>query len=327
MQRLKHKALALGIAMAISGTAYADLNEGLLASYPFNGNANDESGNGNDGTVNGATLTEDRFGIANSAYIFDGVANKIVVKDTPLLNFGGTELSIAVWVKTTQTGIWKRIVTKRAATNAGNWYSLAVFDGKARFEVSATVEFDSISHVNDGNWHSIVVTRNPSNNDLFSMYIDGILESTMVGEKRNLNTDVDTPLEIGTWTTEKYNSTVYNGLIDDVRIYNRALSESEIGELYQLGSEPTKTYEEGLNEGIAKCQNNPSSCGITVPPESGNCPRIDTHASFTLSDGVLTIPAVDVPDIFGGVTTYRAEMSLIAGEGLVFSVTNAEPVQ
>ncbi len=119
----------------------------------------------------------------------------------------------------------------------------------------------------------------------------------------------------------------YKGRMDDLCIYNRALSESEIGELYQLGSEPTKTYDDGLKEGIAKCQNDPASCGITVPPESGNCPRVDTHASFTPSDGVLTIPAVDVSDIFGGVRAYRAEMSLNPGDGLVFSVTTAEPIE
>jgi hypothetical protein len=95
----------------------------------------------------------------------------------------------------------------------------------------------------------------------------------------------------------------------------------------KIVSSNNKTYEDGLKEGIAKCQNDPASCGITVPPESGNCPRVDTHASFSPSDGVLTIPAVDVPDIFGGVRTYRAEMSLNPGEGLVFSVTTAEPIQ
>ena len=50
---------------------------GLVAHYPFNGNANDESGNGNDGTVVGATLTTDRFGSPNSAYSFDGVDDYI----------------------------------------------------------------------------------------------------------------------------------------------------------------------------------------------------------------------------------------------------------
>ncbi len=48
---------------------------GLVGWWPFNGNANDESGNGNNGNVNGATLTTDRFGVANKAYSFDGMNN------------------------------------------------------------------------------------------------------------------------------------------------------------------------------------------------------------------------------------------------------------
>jgi hypothetical protein len=50
-----------------------DLNRRLLAYYPFNGNANDESGNGNNGTTYGPTLTDDRFGNPNSAYLFNGI--------------------------------------------------------------------------------------------------------------------------------------------------------------------------------------------------------------------------------------------------------------
>ncbi|MBF0574179.1 MAG: hypothetical protein HQK69_10565 [Desulfamplus sp.] len=63
-------------ALIVSGItipAHADLSDGLVAYYPFNGNANDESGNGNNGTVDGATMTADRNGNANSAYSFDGV--------------------------------------------------------------------------------------------------------------------------------------------------------------------------------------------------------------------------------------------------------------
>ncbi len=81
-------------------------------------------------------------------------------------------------------------------------------------------------------------------------------------------------------------------------------------------------YEDGLNEGIAKCKNDPASCGITA-----SCSPVDTHASFSPSEGTLTIPAVDVPDTFGGITVYQAEMLLLPGEGLVFSVTNAEPIK
>ena len=72
---------------------------GLVAYYPFNGNANDESGNGNNGTVNGATLTSDRFGNSGKAYSFDGISNYIQT-----LNSGptGTGITVSYWYKSIQ---------------------------------------------------------------------------------------------------------------------------------------------------------------------------------------------------------------------------------
>jgi hypothetical protein len=93
-------------------------------------------------------------------------------------------------------------------------------------------------------------------------------------------------------------------------------------ENFSPATECLLSYEDGWNEGLVKCKNDPASCGITA-----SCSPVDTHASFSPNDGILTIPAVDVPDAFGGITVYRVEMSLLPGEGLVFSVTNAEPVQ
>jgi len=87
--------LVTSFAMALSGSVYADLNDGLVAYYPFNGNANDESGNGNHGTVNGATLTDNRFGNPNSAYNFDGSNDYI---DAPT-NFGYTTFTVTAWIK------------------------------------------------------------------------------------------------------------------------------------------------------------------------------------------------------------------------------------
>ena len=70
---------------------------GLVAYYPFNGNANDESGNGYNGIVNGATLSTDRFGNANNAYDYDGISNSISINDNPLLRFNNS-FSISTWV-------------------------------------------------------------------------------------------------------------------------------------------------------------------------------------------------------------------------------------
>ena len=59
----------------VSCNSTQSINSNLIACYPFNGNTNDETGNGNNGTNNGATLTSDRFGNVNSAYLFNGTSN------------------------------------------------------------------------------------------------------------------------------------------------------------------------------------------------------------------------------------------------------------
>ena len=71
-----------------------DLKSGLSASYPFNGDAKDESGNHNDGDVQGASLTSDRFGNPNSAYYFDGNSQIVLPMNTPLHS---SDFTIAVW--------------------------------------------------------------------------------------------------------------------------------------------------------------------------------------------------------------------------------------
>ena len=75
------------------------LQEGLVAYYPFNGDAKDESGNGNHGTVYGTVLCRDRFGRKNGAYRFNGVDNYIRVEDTELLRLSKGEYTINLWAK------------------------------------------------------------------------------------------------------------------------------------------------------------------------------------------------------------------------------------
>ena len=91
-------ALTMGASLFIGGKAFSQVpsyvtTNGLVGWWPFNGNANDESGNGNNGTVNGATLTADRFGVANKAYGFDGVDDFISVNHNQVLNLPGNNNS------------------------------------------------------------------------------------------------------------------------------------------------------------------------------------------------------------------------------------------
>ena len=100
--KVTYKLVACMVVFSLSlfvGPAHADLNDGLVAYYPFNGNAKDESGNGNHGAVNGATLTEDRFGNIDSAYHFDG-NSYIVVPNSPALESPSDQYSVAVWANT-----------------------------------------------------------------------------------------------------------------------------------------------------------------------------------------------------------------------------------
>lgn len=89
-----------------------NLNDGLVAYYPFNGNANDESGNGNHGMVTGAVLAADRFGNTNSAYNFDGASN-IVVSNAEDLSLGTFTISVwFLWRSEHSTHDYRTVIAK-----------------------------------------------------------------------------------------------------------------------------------------------------------------------------------------------------------------------
>jgi hypothetical protein len=107
MKNLKCTVLALtmGASVFIGGKAFAQVpsfvpTNGLVGWWPFNGNANDESGNGNNGTVNGATLTTDRFGNANSAYFFNGNSSNspYIIANSPINNNTASSFSFSIWL-------------------------------------------------------------------------------------------------------------------------------------------------------------------------------------------------------------------------------------
>ncbi len=81
---------------------------GLVGWFPFNRNANDASGNGNNGIVTGATLTSDRFNIPNAAYSFNGISDMILVKgltDSLRFDYLIDDYSVVLWVKSADPNI------------------------------------------------------------------------------------------------------------------------------------------------------------------------------------------------------------------------------
>src|SRR5215469_4321208 len=90
--------LILLILSSLKSFSQVDLSKGLMAYYPFSGNAKDASGNGNNPIFNNATLTTDVYGNANSAYYFNGIDNYMEIPNSASLNMGNT-ISICAWVK------------------------------------------------------------------------------------------------------------------------------------------------------------------------------------------------------------------------------------
>lgn len=202
--------------------AGASLNDGLVAYYPFNGNADDESGNENHGAVYGATLTVDRFGNPDSAYAFDGQGDFIRIPDSDSLDITG-DLSVAAWVKTdSDDGL---IFSNMLEVSPHDGYQVKVdsfWDGAVLF-MSGGDQLVGFEPVNTGGWRHVCVTLSGTT---AYIYIDGLLDNSgPVG----VPTANDVDQTIGASYTPWY---FFDGVIDDVFIYDRALSESEVEELY-----------------------------------------------------------------------------------------------
>jgi hypothetical protein len=221
------------------------LTNGLVAYYPFNGNANDESGNGNNGTVNGATLAADRFGDTNKAYSFNGTSDFITIPHSASLALQNN-ITISVWKKSFgNTGNYETYLTKRDGN--GNWnYSLGAShyygqggcsgevnkyltarrnNGGAQYELRYT---DSLVTPSVNNWSHIVAVIE---NNVVSFYINGNPTGTSCYGNQFTIPSIDTgaPLTMGSCNCGL--SEYFNGILDDIRIYNRALSASEVAYL------------------------------------------------------------------------------------------------
>ncbi|CAK0748661.1 exported hypothetical protein [Gammaproteobacteria bacterium] len=246
--------MLLCIFLAVPQITMANLTDGLMAYYPFNGNANDESGNDNNGTVHGATLTTDRFGNTDSAYSFNGTSDLIYVNNSNTININGCiGLSIAAWVKANNDG---GIVNKWGPGGAeDDQYILGISSGKIFFGLSDEPTFID-SAISTNKWY-FIVGRYDYTTGYIALYING-------------NKYTDKQLSFCIWNTSQSlfigkneSSQYFNGIIDDIRIYNRALSESEIQELYQEGANyPLTVTKSGSGNGTVSSNPAGINCGV-----------------------------------------------------------------
>lgn len=205
------------------------LINGLVGYWPFCGNSNDESGNGNHGTVFGATLTSDRFGNLNSAYSFNGFSNKI--------NFGSSQSLInlsqftySVWInRNSNCGNDALIISNYGGNWAGNLlFGKVTGNGNAQIRIhKQNLTLESESFINDNQWINLIATKDESS---LKLYKNGLLiEDTDITNFASVNNN-SFPFVIGSsgWSNSNY----FMGLIDDVGVWNRVLTSSEISALY-----------------------------------------------------------------------------------------------
>jgi hypothetical protein len=209
---------------------------GLVGWWPFNGNANDESVNGNNGTVNGPTLTTDRFGNANSAFSFTN--NSISVLNSNFAAFGSNSFSCSVWAKYTNPGnSLGNFVRYGNGVNGDGWGMRYTGDSKINsLEYSVTNNnITSSLAYNDNNWHNIIFVKDVNNLSVI-LYIDGVLINTVSMMSSYIN-DISIGLPFNIGTANGYENFI--GSLDDIGIWNRALTQCEIQVLYdvQLGSQ------------------------------------------------------------------------------------------
>ena len=209
--------------------------DGLIAYYPFNGNANDESGNGNDGTVYGASLTTDRYDNANSAYSFNGIDNYIFVDPAFILSNG--EGTFSAWAKFNDLTQIQYLGFIGDEHSSSYYISLLRFDPNHQTMSIYTHNPKSNGYlvgntiINQDVYYHLVMTSDGSKWDI---YINGVKETltSLVGENTGAWAgdlfSVDDFMLGALRFQVPYDPAFFNGTLDDVRVYDRALSEEEI---------------------------------------------------------------------------------------------------
>lgn len=250
---MKLKLLLLIFALQTNFLSYAQVpayvsTSSLVAWYPFNGNANDESGNGHNGTINGPTLSTDRFNTSNKAYTFSGNLQHI---STNIVQTNISAYSVSMWFKSTiggamfqgsrscSSGNGTRLLMYNTITAPG-YKLLYASDGYGYTDGS-----ESTNNYNDGNWHHVVgvwdgvgsVQVSPSQ---FTLYVDGALISQVpissvgnggIGGHPNIPISGSNMVMFGKETCNIL-SYSFQGALDDIAFWERAITPCEITQLY-----------------------------------------------------------------------------------------------
>jgi hypothetical protein len=203
------------------------LQTGLLFHTPFSGNADDIAINGLTGTVSGATVTADRHGVANEAYRFDGIDDIINYGPAPDLALGArSTYTMVTWAKLEDRGDESRntIISKFNGGVAAGWYlavnadeEIQAYRNASPWSVSGTMAVPYSEYVH------LAVSYDGSN---FTVWLNGELDATITFPGHP--TDTTTDVLIGGVFSQNNVVPLLKGVVDEVRIYNRLLTTTEL---------------------------------------------------------------------------------------------------
>lgn len=218
---------------ALAQTVPANVpSNGLVGWWPFNGNANDESGNSHNGNVmNGALLTSDRNNTSSSAYSFDGINDYILISGSP--SFINDTITLSFWINTTQNftndliEIGNNSSVIWGATASNDWVEMSVGRGCA----GGGTSYNQVGILNQGTWNNFTLVLSKNTHKL---YKNGIYMGMCNKSQMSTLNCSSQNLYIGSaiFTTQ----TFFNGKLDDIGIWNRALTACEVLNLYNAGN-------------------------------------------------------------------------------------------
>jgi hypothetical protein len=217
-------------------------NLGLVGYWPMNEGTStsvgDASGNHNTATNNSSTswTSSGRFG---SSFASDGSASGYVVLPQSLIVNTGTTLTLSVWFKTTSSGAIFGIQDTSTGGAASTFVPVLYIDTgglfRGEFWQGGVNPITSTNTYTDGKWHQAVLTGSATTQ---SLYIDGVFVNSLAGTITHLtmtNNQIGAA-DTASWPAAAAGWTYFNGSIDDVRLYSRALSSTEVAVLYKSGA-------------------------------------------------------------------------------------------
>ena len=233
----------------IKSPAYLGLNAGLVGCWSFDGsytNAPDCSGNNNVGTLTGGpTKTVGKVGQVLS---FDGVDDWVNMGSFVPVS-GGNPRTVSVWVKVTSSATNRTITSWGSDSVAGQRFTFSINTSNTlSIGIEGSAE-SAVTAVGDNIWHHVAITCSGNNLNTCKIWVDGRLDKTLTTSATINTSSSDRGLSIGIWPLL---FGPFNGQIDEVRIYNRALTSSEVERLYKgsKASVVNKTKTNRLTNGL-----------------------------------------------------------------------------